>query len=52
MKIIIEGTKEEIESAKEVLNSVCVFDTKFCETGLKCDTCEKKQGLITEFIIK
>lgn len=52
MKVIIEGTQEEIESAKDVLNSTCMFASKFCEVGLECSECEKKQQLITEFVIR
>lgn len=52
MKIIIEGTKKEIELAKETIKGVCMFDGEFCSLFDSCNECEKKQGLVKEFIIK
>lgn len=52
MKIKLEGTKLEIERAKAALNSTCLFDSEFCVSDIKCDECERKQGLKIEYIAK
>lgn len=43
MKILVEGTREEIKRAKDVLSSTCLFDSKFCDLYESCEECESKQ---------
>lgn len=51
MKITIEGTKEEIEVAKQVLeHSSCAFGTMFCSYYKSCDACQKNIILTKEFV--
>ena len=52
MKIVVEGTRQEITQAKEVLESVCLFNQSSCHVNKKCKDCEKEHNLIKEFIIK
>lgn len=52
MKITIEGTKEEIEVAKQALeHSSCTFGSMFCSYYMSCDECKKNTTLVKEFII-
>lgn len=52
MKIVVEGTRQEITQAKEVLESVCLFNQSSCHANKKCEECKKEHNLIKEFIIK
>lgn len=47
MKITIEGTKSELETAKLALESVCFFDSDHCKLEFNCEECIKQNLEIT-----
>lgn len=52
MKIIVEGTREEIERAKSVIDYTCFFNSEFCNSNGPCEACTEEQKLKIEYIIK
>lgn len=45
MKVLVEGTEEEIQRAKDALSSTCLFNSEFCDLYNSCEECESKQSL-------
>lgn len=52
MKITIEGTREEIERAKSVIDYTCFFNGEFCNSNIPCEACTEEQKLKIEYIVK
>ncbi|AKN32403.1 hypothetical protein Ccar_16665 [Clostridium carboxidivorans P7] len=52
MKITIEGTHEEIERAKSVIDFTCFFNSEFCNSNIPCEACAENQKLKIEYIVK
>lgn len=53
MKVIIKGTKEEVENAKNIWETTCMFNSQYCDDmKMCCKECEEKHNLKINYIVE